>query len=166
MLEPLDLMARLVALVPPPRMWRACRLVVDTGIHAKGWTKQQAVDFMKDNTALTDANIDAEVNRYISWPGQGLACKLGELKILELRRRAESALGAKFDVRLFHDAVLVQGAVPLDVLEASTSPNNQEAQRGAGSRVPIPGPGLSSGGSAAKLRRICGYAERSGRIQT
>ena len=99
-------------------MWRACRLVVDTGLHAKGWTKDQAVAFMKDNTALTDANIDAEVNRYISSPGQALAYKLGELKILSLRHKAEAALGPKFDVRRFHDAVLGQGAVPLDVLEA------------------------------------------------
>ncbi len=98
-------------------MWRACRLVVDTGIHAKGWTKAQAVAFMKDNTALTDANIDAEVNRYISWPGQALAYKLGELRIRAARARAEAALGAKFDVRRFHDAVLGQGSVPLDVLD-------------------------------------------------
>ena len=98
-------------------MWRACRLVVDTGIHSLGWTKEQAVTFMRENTALTDANIDAEVNRYISWPGQALAYKLGELKIRELRARAEVALGERFDVRLFHDAVLGQGSVPLDVLE-------------------------------------------------
>lgn len=98
-------------------MWRACRLVVDTGIHAKGWTKAQAVAFMRDNTALTDANIDAEVNRYISWPGQALGYKMGELKIRELRAKAEAALGPKFDLRRFHDAVLGQGAVPLDVLE-------------------------------------------------
>ena len=99
-------------------MWRACRLVVDTGLHAQGWSKGRAVAFMKDNTALTDANIDAEVNRYISNPGQALAYKLGELKILSLRHKAETALGAKFDVRRFHDAVLGQGAVPLDVLDA------------------------------------------------
>ncbi len=99
-------------------MWRASRLVVDTGIHAKGWTKQQAVDFMKDNTTLTDANIDAEVNRYISNPGQALAYKLGELKIRELRARAEQQLGDRFDLRRFHDAVLGQGSVPLDALEA------------------------------------------------
>ena len=99
-------------------MWRACRLVVDTGLHAQGWGKDRAVAFMKDNTALTDANIDAEVNRYISNPGQALAYKLGELKILSLRHKAETALGAKFDVRRFHDAVLGQGAVPLDVLDA------------------------------------------------
>lgn len=99
-------------------MWRACRLVVDTGIHAKGWSKQQAVQFMLDNTALSAANIDAEVNRYISWPGQALGYKLGELKIRELRERAEKALGPKFDLKGFHDAVLLQGAVPLDVLDA------------------------------------------------
>jgi uncharacterized protein (DUF885 family) len=99
-------------------MWRACRLVVDTGMHARGWSKQQAIEFMKANTALTDANIEAEVNRYISWPGQALAYKLGELKIRELRGRAEAALGARFDIRAFHDAVLGNGAVPLDVLEA------------------------------------------------
>jgi uncharacterized protein (DUF885 family) len=98
--------------------WRAARLVVDTGIHAKGWTKAQAVRFMRENTALTDANIDAEVNRYISWPGQALGYKIGEMKIRELRTRAEQALGPKFDIRRFHDAVLAQGSVPLDVLEA------------------------------------------------
>ena len=99
-------------------MWRACRLVVDTGLHSKGWSKAQAVAFMKDNTALTDANIDAEVNRYISNPGQALAYKIGELKIRELRARAEKELGGKFDLRRFHDAVLGQGAVPLDALDA------------------------------------------------
>jgi len=98
-------------------MWRACRLVVDTGIHAKGWTKQQAIDFMTANTALSAANIEAEVNRYIAWPGQALAYKLGELKIRELRARAEAKLGDTFDVRRFHDAVLGQGPVPLDVLD-------------------------------------------------
>ena len=99
-------------------MWRASRLVVDTGIHSKGWTKDQAVAFMTDNTALSAANIDAEVNRYISWPGQALAYKIGELKIRELRAKAERDLGDKFDLRRFHDAVLGQGAVPLDALEA------------------------------------------------
>jgi uncharacterized protein (DUF885 family) len=100
------------------QMWRAARLVVDTGIHAKGWDKAKAIAFMRDNTALTEANIEAEVNRYISWPGQALAYKLGELKIKELRARAARELGAKFDLRRFHDAVLLQGSVPLDVLEA------------------------------------------------
>ncbi|HZG10344.1 MAG TPA: DUF885 domain-containing protein [Allosphingosinicella sp.] len=98
--------------------WRAARLVVDTGIHAKGWNKARAVAFMRENTALSDANIDAETNRYISWPGQALGYKIGELKIRELRARAEAALGPAFDVRRFHDAVLLQGSVPLDVLEA------------------------------------------------
>ncbi|MDJ0977407.1 MAG: DUF885 domain-containing protein [Erythrobacter sp.] len=98
-------------------MWRASRLVVDTGIHSKGWTKEQAVDFMLANTALSAANIDAEVNRYITWPGQALAYKVGELKIRDLRARAEKALGADFDLRAFHDAVLENGSVPLSVLE-------------------------------------------------
>lgn len=102
-------------------MWRACRLVVDTGLHEKGWTKAQAVAFMRDNTALTDANIEAEVNRYISWPGQALGYKLGELKLKELRARAEKTLGAKFNLRGFHDIVLASGAVPLDVLEANVA---------------------------------------------
>ena len=99
-------------------MWRACRLVVDTGIHSKGWSKQRAIDFMTDNTALSEANIEAEVNRYISWPGQALAYKIGELKIRELRGKATAVLGDKFDLREFHDVVLGQGAVPLDMLEA------------------------------------------------
>ena len=99
-------------------MWRACRLVVDTGMHAKGWSKQQAIDFMTDNTALSATNIEAEVNRYIADPGQALAYKLGELTIRRLRTRAETELGPKFDLRAFHDAVLENGAVPLDVLEA------------------------------------------------
>ena len=99
------------------QMWRACRLVVDTGIHAFGWDKARAVRFMRDNTALTDANIEAEVNRYISWPGQALGYMIGRLKILELRARAEQALGERFDIRRFHDAVLRNGSVPLDVLE-------------------------------------------------
>jgi uncharacterized protein (DUF885 family) len=98
-------------------MWRACRLVVDTGIHAKGWSKQQAIDFMTDNSALSAANIEAEVNRYISWPGQALAYKLGELKIRELRTMATKELGPKFNLATFHDAVLGQGSVPLEVLE-------------------------------------------------
>jgi uncharacterized protein (DUF885 family) len=99
-------------------MWRATRLVVDTGLHAKGWSKEKAVAYMTDNSALSAANIEAEVNRYIADPGQALAYKIGELKIRELRARAEKQLGTKFDLRRFHDAVLGQGAVPLDALEA------------------------------------------------
>jgi len=98
-------------------MWRACRLVVDTGMHAKGWTRQQAIDFMADNSGLSLKNIENEVDRYITWPGQALAYKTGELKIRELRSLAETELGAKFDIRTFHDAVLENGAVPLSVLE-------------------------------------------------
>lgn len=98
-------------------MWRACRLVVDTGMHAMGWTRQQAIDFMKENSALTEQNIVVEVDRYIAWPGQADAYKIGQLKIRELRTMAESELGSKFDERKFHDAVLSAGAIPLEVLE-------------------------------------------------
>ena len=98
-------------------MWRACRLVVDTGMHSKGWTKDQAIAYMAENTALSLHNIEAEVNRYITWPGQALAYKIGELKMQELRKRASDALGADFDLRRFHDALLENGAVPLSVLE-------------------------------------------------
>jgi uncharacterized protein (DUF885 family) len=99
-------------------MWRAVRLVVDTGMHSMGWTREQAIQFFKDNTGKTDQDITVEVDRYIVWPGQALAYKIGQLKIRELRTQAESRLGAKFDVRKFHDAVLENGAVPLGVLEA------------------------------------------------
>ena len=98
-------------------MWRACRLVVDVGIHMKGWTREQAVDFMASNTALSIHNVNTEINRYIGWPGQALSYKMGELKILELRRKAEQALGTEFDLRAFHDVILGSGAVPLFVLE-------------------------------------------------
>jgi uncharacterized protein (DUF885 family) len=97
-------------------MWRAVRLVVDTGMHSKGWTREQAIQFFKDNTGKTDQDITVEVDRYIVWPGQALAYKLGQLKIRELRTQAEKKQGAKFDVRAFHDAVLENGAVPLQVL--------------------------------------------------
>ncbi|NND82264.1 MAG: DUF885 domain-containing protein [Gammaproteobacteria bacterium] len=98
-------------------MWRACRLVVDTGLHSKGWTRQQAIDYMAANSGLSMNNITSEVDRYISWPGQALAYKTGELKIRELRAKAESRLGENFDIRAFHDKVLENGAVPLSVLE-------------------------------------------------
>ncbi len=98
-------------------MWRACRLVVDTGMHSLGWTRQRAIDFMKANTALTEQNIVVEVDRYISWPGQADAYKIGQLKIRELRTRAEQKLGTRFDERKFHDVVLGEGALPLAILE-------------------------------------------------
>jgi len=96
--------------------WRACRLVVDTGMHAFGWSRQRAIDFMVENTALARNNIGSEVDRYITWPGQALAYKTGQLEIWRLRREAERELGAKFDIRRFHDVVLGNGAVPLTVL--------------------------------------------------
>ncbi len=98
-------------------MWRACRLVVDTGIHAKGWTREQVVDFMASNTALSLHEINTETDRYISWPGQALAYKIGELKIRELRKKAENELESKFDIREFHEIVLGQGTVTLSILE-------------------------------------------------
>ncbi len=99
-------------------MWRAVRLVVDTGMHAQGWTREQAIQFFKDNTGKTDQDITVEVDRYIVWPGQALAYKLGQLKIRELRTQAEKLQGAKFNVRAFHDAVLENGSLPLNVLSA------------------------------------------------
>lgn len=98
-------------------MWRACRLVVDTGMHVKGWTRQQALDYMAEHTALSEHNIRTEVDRYISWPAQALSYKLGELTIKRLRKQAKSALKNNFDLRAFHDALLAHGSVPLSVLE-------------------------------------------------
>ncbi len=98
-------------------MWRAVRLVVDTGMHYKGWTRQQAIDFFKDNAAKTELDIINEIDRDIGWPGQALAYKIGQLKILGLRRQAEQALGDDFDIRAFHDELLGAGAIPLEVLE-------------------------------------------------
>lgn len=97
--------------------WRACRLVVDTGIHSKGWTREQAVNFMKKNTALSLHEINTEIDRYISWPGQALSYKIGELKIRELRKKAEEALGTEFDIRKFHEVILAEGVVTLPILE-------------------------------------------------
>lgn len=100
------------------QMWRAARLVVDTGIHAKGWTREQGQAFFRENTALAEHEITTEVDRYISWPGQALSYYLGEMAIIEGRKRAEAALGSKFDIRNFHDTILQLGSVPLIVLDA------------------------------------------------
>ena len=101
-------------------IWRAIRLVVDTGVHSQHWTRQQMVDYFRDHSAIDETNIQAEVDRYIAWPAQALGYKMGQLKILELRERAKAALGPKFDIKAFHDQVLDSGALPLDVLEQRT----------------------------------------------
>lgn len=100
------------------QIWRAARLVVDTGIHSEGWTRQQAIDYLRQNTALPDREIGTEVDRYISWPGQALSYYLGEMAILKARAKAEKVLGPKFNLRAFHDTVLEMGSVPLPVLTA------------------------------------------------
>lgn len=98
-------------------MWRACRLVVDTGMHAKGWSRQQAVDYLAANSALSISSVEGQIDRYITWPAQALSYKIGELKIRELRQYAEQELGEKFDIRLFHDQMLANGSLPLALLE-------------------------------------------------
>jgi uncharacterized protein (DUF885 family) len=98
-------------------MWRACRLVVDTGMHAFGWTREEAVNFMADNTALSMHEINTEIDRYISWPGQALAYKIGEITIRELRKKAEKELGGNFDIRDFHEIILEKGTVTLPILK-------------------------------------------------
>ena len=98
-------------------MWRACRLVVDTGVHAKGWTRQQMIDYMSKNTALSIHEVTTETDRYISWPAQALSYKIGEIKIRELRKKAETALGEKFDIREFHEVILEEGTITLSIME-------------------------------------------------
>ncbi len=115
-------------------MWRACRLVVDTGVHSMGWTRQQAIDYMATRTSLPLHEVETEVDRYISWPGQALSYKLGEIKIKELRRKAEKELGTGFDVRAFHDVVLGSGSVPLNVLENNVNQWIASQQRERASR--------------------------------
>lgn len=98
-------------------MWRTCRLVVDTGIHAKGSSRDQVVHFMSVNTALSLHEINTKTDRYISWPGQALSYKIGELKIRALRQKSEESLGAKFDIRDFHEVILAQGTIALPIME-------------------------------------------------
>jgi uncharacterized protein (DUF885 family) len=98
-------------------LWRAVRLVVDTGIHAQRWSREQVVDYMRKNTLNTDRDLQAEVDRYFTQPGQACTYKIGQLKISSIRQRAESKLGGKFDIRDFHEAVLAGGSLPLDMLE-------------------------------------------------
>ena len=100
-------------------IWRACRLVIDTGIHSMGWTRQQSIDYLASHAALPLQEVQTEVDRYISWPGQALAYKLGELKIKELRAYAQKELGPRFDLRSFHDQLLGHGQLPLALLEKS-----------------------------------------------
>ncbi len=100
------------------QMWRAARLVVDTGIHAKGWSRERAQAFLRDNTALSTHEITTEVDRYIAWPGQALSYYMGEMAFVAGRARAEKALGEKFDIRAFHDAMLSLGSVPLPMVDA------------------------------------------------
>ncbi|HRF84174.1 MAG: DUF885 family protein [Xanthomonadales bacterium] len=113
-------------------MWRAARLVIDTGIHHYGWTRDQALAYLRDNTALSEHEVTTEVDRYISWPGQALSYKLGELAIVRLRAKAEAALGDDFDLRAFHDAILAEGSVPLPVLEERIDAFIARSQAAAG----------------------------------
>lgn len=117
-------------------MWRACRLVVDTGMHSMGWSRQRALDYLTANTSLTSHEIRTEIDRYIAWPGQALAYKIGELRIIAARERAEAALGDRFDIRAFHDAVLENGAVTLPVLDQRIDAYIAEVRAAANHLVP------------------------------
>jgi uncharacterized protein (DUF885 family) len=114
-------------------MLRAMRLVVDTGLHARGWSRERAIAYMRENSSLADSDIEAEVERYIVNPGQALGYKIGDLRIQALRRRAAAALGARFDLREFHAEVLEDGALPLDVLESKINRWIESEKRSPGS---------------------------------
>jgi uncharacterized protein (DUF885 family) len=115
-------------------MWRDIRLVVDTGVHAKHWSRDQMIEYFNKYTAMDEPNIQTEVDRYIGWPGQALAYKLGQLQILKLRDEARQRLGANFDVRAFHDEVLGNGPLPLDVLQSEVE-NWIAEQNGVNARL-------------------------------
>jgi uncharacterized protein (DUF885 family) len=116
-------------------MWRAARLVIDTGIHAFGWSREQAMDYLRAHAALSEHEITTEIERYIAWPGQALAYKLGEIQIRRHRREAEAALGPKFDQRSFHDVILALGSVPLAVSGGAHGAVHQGRRRkGEGAR--------------------------------
>jgi len=125
-------------------MWRAVRLVVDTGIHSEGWTRAQAVKYFEDNSALAEQNIDTEVDRYIAWPGQALSYMIGELDIERLRKKAEGELGSRFDIKGFHAAVLEHGALPLTVLDQVVDRWIEDQRSGTGT-----GPRPVASGTAA-----------------
>jgi uncharacterized protein (DUF885 family) len=114
------------------QMWRAVRLVVDTGIHAQGWTRERAIAYMREYTSLPHRSIETEVDRYIAWPAQALSYYLGEMAILQARAKAERTLGGNFNIRVFHDAILELGSVPLPVLEARVDRLIAEGGRGPG----------------------------------
>jgi len=145
------------------QMWRAVRLVVDTGIHSEGWTREQAVRYFEDNSALAEQNIDTEVDRYIAWPGQALSYMIGEIDIQRLRKKAESALGSRFDIKGFHATVLRHGALPLAVLDQLVDRWLQDARSRdamtAGWRVPDL-PARSSRNTIARPRRASAYRPR------
>jgi uncharacterized protein (DUF885 family) len=119
-------------------MWRACRLVADTGIHWLGWDIEQARQCFSENSALAPHNIQTELERYISWPGQALAYKIGELRFRALRKEAEQALGERFNVRKFHDQLLLSGALPLDVVSKRVKAWVAEQSRGQTATAPAP----------------------------
>jgi len=129
-------------------MWRSVRLVVDTGVHYKHWSREQMVEFFRQHTAMDEPNIQTEVDRYIAWPAQALSYKLGQMKILELRERARTRLGAKFDIRGFHDAVLNYGPIPLDVLEEEINRWIAEQEKSS-AKVELP---LDTTGAAPRTR--------------
>ena len=120
-------------------MWRACRLVIDTGVHHMGWTRDQALAYLRDHTALSEHEVTTEVDRYISWPAQALSYKLGEIRIVQLRAEAEQELGDKFDIKAFHDAVLKQGSVPLPVLDEQIRAFIAEAKKADPKKKKNPG---------------------------